>query len=548
VTTVSDTQSNDPLIGTLLGGRYRILEKLGEGAMGAVYVAEHVRIGRRDAIKLLRGELSQDSEAIARFSRGARIVSAIRHPNVCSIYDFGDTDDGYQFLAMEYVAGGTLREMLEREGRLPIERAVRIARQTAGALQAAHDSGIVHRDLKPANIMLATTRDGLDEVKVVDFDIAKIADGGGEEVTRLGFVVGTPEYMSPEQLMGERLDGRSDVYSLGLVLFRMLTGALPFRANAVQEVMVERLTHSPLTLAEVLPGTPFPEGLQDIISHALERRLAERCASAADFEQRLTALSGTHAPAPVSGPPAATRPSNRADAAPTSPVPELPPTRVVAGKDVPNAPAGAPARFAGKRRTAQFALGGVLLVTAVVAGIALLQNGGGAPNVDPGAAGSALNDSAPQPERVVAVDSQKRPNNTTPRQGSSRSATDPGSTVSPPLQTNPPPAGATGEPGTIVIPPAQARNVLDEQLFRLDPDQPPGDVALQATLDTATSIWRMGELAVTDRALAAYVIGSAYDLRRDWTRCVTWLDSAIALNAGGRGYVELRTKCQSMRD
>ena len=548
MTTVSDTQANDPLIGTLLGGRYRILEKLGEGAMGAVYVAEHVRIGRRDAIKLLRGELSQDSEAIARFSRGARIVSAIRHPNVCSIYDFGDTDDGYQFLAMEYVAGGTLREMLEREGRLPIERAVRIARQTAGALQAAHDSGIVHRDLKPANIMLATTRDGLDEVKVVDFDIAKIADGGGEEVTRLGFVVGTPEYMSPEQLMGERLDGRSDVYSLGLVLFRMLTGALPFRADAVQEVMVERLTHSPLTLAEVLPGTPFPQGLQDIISHALERRLAERCASAADFEQRLTALSGTHAPAPVSGPPAATRPSNRADAAPTSPVPELPPTRVVAGKDVPNAPAGAPARFAGKRRTAQFALGGVLLVTAVVAGIALLQNGGGAPNVDPGAAGSALNDSAAQPDRVVAVDSQNPPNNTTPRQGSSRSATDTGSTVSPPPQTNPPPARATDEPGTIVIPPAQARNVLDEQLFRLDPDRPPGDVALQATLDTATSLWRMRELAVTDRALAAYVIGSAYDLRRDWTQCVRWLDSAIALNAGGRGYVELRTKCQSMRD
>jgi serine/threonine-protein kinase len=548
VTTVSDTQANDPLIGTLLGGRYRILEKLGEGAMGAVYVAEHLRIGRRDAIKLLRGELSQDSEAIARFSRGARIVSAIRHPNVCSIYDFGDTEDGYQFLAMEYVAGGTLREMLEREGRLPIERAVRIARQTAGALQAAHDSGIVHRDLKPANIMLATTRDGLDEVKVVDFDIAKIADGGGEEVTRLGFVVGTPEYMSPEQLMGERLDGRSDVYSLGLVLFRMLTGALPFRANAVQEVMVERLTHSPLTLAEVLPGTPFPQGLQDVIGHALERRLDERCASAADFEQRLTALSGTYAPAPVSGAPAAPRPSNRADAAPTSPVPELPPTRVVAGKDVPNAPADAPARFAGKRRTGLFALGGALLVTAVVAGIALLQNGSGAPTVDPGAPGSALNDSAPQPERVVAVDSQNRPNNTTPRQGSSRSATDTGSTGSPPPQTNPPPARATEEPATIVIPPAQARNVLDEQLFRLDPDRPPGDVALQATLDTAISLWRMRELAGTDRALAAYVIGSAYDLRRDWTQCVRWLDSAIALNAEGRGYVELRTKCQSMRD
>src|SRR6185503_19217270 len=187
------------LTGQVLSGRYRIIAKLGEGAMGAVYLGEHLKIGRRDAIKVLRAGIAGDAEAIARFTRGARNVSAIRHPNVCTIYDFSDTADGQQFLAMEYVQGETLKDILDRERRLEPQRALDIAAQVADALQAAHDVGIVHRDLKPGNIMVERRIDGSDGVKVVDFDIAKgPSESEGAEVTRLGFVVGTPEYMSPE--------------------------------------------------------------------------------------------------------------------------------------------------------------------------------------------------------------------------------------------------------------------------------------------------------------------------------------------------------------
>lgn len=291
-------EPTDELIGQVLAGRYRIVSLLGTGAMGAVYIGEHLRMGRRDAIKVLRTGVARDPETIARFTRGARNVSAVRHPNVCTIYDFGDTDDGLQFLAMEYIEGETLKDMLDREGRLELHRAADITRQIAAGLQAAHDVGIVHRDLKPGNIMVTRRSDGGDAVKVVDFDIAKgPAEIEGEEVTRMGFVVGTPEYMSPEQLMGERVDGRSDVYSLGIVLFRMLTGALPFRATSTQEVMVQRLTVDPLRLDEVLPDVGFPPALEDELRRSLARQSAERHASAAAFSAAISAAIGVAADA-----------------------------------------------------------------------------------------------------------------------------------------------------------------------------------------------------------------------------------------------------------
>jgi serine/threonine-protein kinase len=258
--------------------------------MGAVYLAEHIQIGRRDAIKVLRDSLASDPEAIARFLRGTRNVSRVRHPNVCAIYDFTETPEGLRFLAMEYVDGPTLKELLEREGRMSLERAVDIAAQAADALQAAHAVGIVHRDLKPGNIMVVGDPGGRDTVKVVDFDIAKGPEGG-EEVTRLGFVVGTPEYMSPEQLMGEALDGRSDLYSLGLVLFRMLTGLHPFRAEGPQDLMVARLTSQPMRLDEARPGETFPEELQRALGRALRAKPAERQADVAEFAREVRGAS-----------------------------------------------------------------------------------------------------------------------------------------------------------------------------------------------------------------------------------------------------------------
>ena len=340
----------DALVGTVLAGRYRILQKLGEGAMGAVYLGEHLRMGRPDAIKVLRDGLATDREAIARFTRGARNVAAVHHPNVCTVYDYGDTQDGLPFLAMEFIPGESLKEMLDREGRLPLDRAVHIAVQVAGALQAAHDAEIVHRDLKPANIMIMRARDDSDAVRVVDFDIAKGArDGEESELTRLGFVVGTPEYMSPEQLMGERLDGRSDLYSLALVLFRMLTGTLPFRADSAQELMIQRLTVTPLPLADALPGAAFPAGLEPVLQRARSRRAVDRHAGAAEFARDLLAAG---APAvPMAGRAAA-------------PPPEIPATRV---SPAPVAPSGvATAATDAPRATPSHTLRWVAAAAAVV--------------------------------------------------------------------------------------------------------------------------------------------------------------------------------------
>ncbi|HET7040152.1 MAG TPA: serine/threonine-protein kinase, partial [Gemmatimonadales bacterium] len=197
------------LIDSVIADRYHIVKKLGEGGMGAVYLGEHVKMGRKSAIKVMSSSMAGDPEAIARFNREAANAARINHPNVCAIYDFGDTPDGLIYLAMEFIEGESLGDVLDREGTLPPARAVSVLRQTADALQAAHDLGIVHRDLKPDNIMLSRGRGGADVVKVVDFGIAKAMSGEqGQQVTRTGLVVGTPEYMSPEQLSGDVLDGR----------------------------------------------------------------------------------------------------------------------------------------------------------------------------------------------------------------------------------------------------------------------------------------------------------------------------------------------------
>src|SRR5438034_918662 len=202
--------------------------------MGQVYLAEHVKMGRKSAIKVLNPTMVYDPDAVARFNREAANASRISHPSVCAIYDFGETPEGLIYLAMEFVEGQPLKHVLEREGALPVARAVTIFAQVADALQAAHDLGIVHRDLKPDNVMIARARDGTDVVKVVDFGIAKlVGSDASQEVTKTGLVIGTPEFMSPEQLSGDKLDGRSDIYSLGLVFFKMLTGRLPFAALSI---------------------------------------------------------------------------------------------------------------------------------------------------------------------------------------------------------------------------------------------------------------------------------------------------------------------------
>ena len=383
-------QNPESLVGTVLAGRYRLVRLLGWGAMGAVYVGEHLKIGRRDAIKVLRGSLARDPETVARFARGARNASAIRHPNVCTVYDFSDTSEGLQFLAMELVDGESLTDLLEREGPLPVERAAPIAIQAASALEAAHDLGIVHRDVKPDNIMVTRDRDGADLAKVVDFDIAKgSADGEKKGVTRLGFVVGTPEYMSPEQLTGDPLDGRSDVYSLALVFFRMVTGGLPYRSSSTQELMVDRLTRDPMKLTEVAPEGYFSPALQMVMDRALARDRANRPADARQFASELwdavygeAAASGEVAEGGV--PDETSEPDSATVAVPAESRPPIPgelPATVVAPR---GEPAGVPGPTTGgsggnRRRLVGVGLAGAGIVVVGGLAIALLSRSGPEP-------------------------------------------------------------------------------------------------------------------------------------------------------------------------
>ena len=230
--------------------------------------------------------MTNDPEAIARFNREAANAARINHPNVCAIYDFGETPEGMIYLAMEFIEGEALSDLLAREGALELPRAVGILEQAADALQAAHDLGIVHRDLKPDNIMITKSRGQQEVVKVVDFGIAKAMGGEeGQKVTKTGLVVGTPEYMSPEQLSGDVLDGRSDVYSLALVFYRMVTGTLPFQADSAQETMIKRLTDDPMPLEQARPNAGFPQQLQAVMDLALQRMPANRYKNALELSR-----------------------------------------------------------------------------------------------------------------------------------------------------------------------------------------------------------------------------------------------------------------------
>ena len=271
------------LVGSVIADRYHVLKKLGEGGMGQVYLAEHVRMGRKSAVKVMNPGMVHDADAISRFNREAANASRITHPNVAAIYDFGETSDGLIYLAMEFVEGEPLTQIIAAAGALPAARAASIVRQTGDALAVAHEFGIVHRDLKPDNIMIARNRDGSDCVKVVDFGIAKAANVDAQKVTRTGLIVGTPEYMSPEQIAGDALDGRSDIYSLALVGFSMLTGKLPFPSETIQESMIMRLTDRPRSLAEMKPDVTWPAPLQVVMDRALARDASNRYMSAGEF-------------------------------------------------------------------------------------------------------------------------------------------------------------------------------------------------------------------------------------------------------------------------
>ncbi|MES1211831.1 MAG: serine/threonine-protein kinase, partial [Acidobacteriota bacterium] len=265
-------------------GPYRLREQLGGGGMGIIYKAEDIRLGRTVAPKFLPPELTRDPVAKARFSQEARAASALDHPNICTIYDVGETPDAALYLSMPCYDGGTLRDRLE-EGPLPLDLAVDIARQIALGLGKAHRQGIVHRDVKPANLMITT--DGV--VKILDFGIAKLAGSVG--ITRTGVALGTPAYMAPEQIRGDEVDHRADLWSLGVVLYEMLAGRRPFPDENDVLAFHAILFQDPSPLLQHRPDVP-PE-LAQVVDGLLRKNPAERPSSAEALLEELLPLAST---------------------------------------------------------------------------------------------------------------------------------------------------------------------------------------------------------------------------------------------------------------
>ena len=283
-------KGSDSLIGSVLAERYHILKRIGEGGMGRVYLGEHVKMNRQCAVKVMSPALVNDTESASRFAREASSAARIIHPNVAAVFDYGESE-GLVYLVMEYVDGEPLSRLLARESPFALERAVDLARQIADGLGAAHELGIVHRDLKPDNILVTRSRSGREVAKVVDFGIAKaMQEGAGEALTRTGLVIGTPEFMSPEQLLGDPIDARSDLYALGCILHLMLTAAPAFDAPTREQMIKRRLSENPPHAQELDPG--IPDSIDRVIVKLLARTPDERYGSAAEVRD---ALSGTHA-------------------------------------------------------------------------------------------------------------------------------------------------------------------------------------------------------------------------------------------------------------
>jgi serine/threonine protein kinase len=267
------SRRNALLPGTVIGG-YRIDDVIGEGGMATVYSATHEVIGKRAAIKVISGPLSFDPVSVARFILEARAVNAIGHPNIIDVFSFGELPDGRNYFIMELLQGDTLFQLTGQRA-LGLDEAVSILLQVAEALQAAHDKGIVHRDIKPENIFVLPERNGEHPVKLLDFGLAKLADGDADaRTTRAGCIMGTPSYMSPEQVRGKAIDGRADVYSLGIVAYELFAGAVPFFADTPFDIAQMQLTTAPRPLRELAPN--LPEVLEALIMRMLQKEVAAR--------------------------------------------------------------------------------------------------------------------------------------------------------------------------------------------------------------------------------------------------------------------------------
>jgi serine/threonine protein kinase/tetratricopeptide (TPR) repeat protein len=280
--------ADDPLIGRTLPGGYLILELVGVGGMGRVYRAEQTTLGRTVAVKIIHPHLVGEENTAARFITEARAASRLNHPNSVGIIDFGKTPDGQLYLVMEFLRGRDLARVTHEDGALPFRRIVDVLRQTLAALAEAHSENIIHRDLKPENIILEPVRSGGDFVKVVDFGLAKMrAETQQPGITSPGIVCGTPEYMSPEQARGDPLDARSDLYSMGVILYQLVSGRLPFEADSPTQVVLAHLTDTPRDPREVAPERHIPRQLVDVTLKALAKDPKDRFQDSDAFASEL---------------------------------------------------------------------------------------------------------------------------------------------------------------------------------------------------------------------------------------------------------------------
>ncbi|MDZ4694155.1 MAG: serine/threonine-protein kinase [Deltaproteobacteria bacterium] len=281
-------------IGRVLGGRYRIIESIGEGGMGQVFAAEHVTIGKRIAVKVLNPSCSARADLVERFRLEARAASKIGHPNIVDVTDFGTTDEGLVYYVMEQLHGIDLAEVLAQERKVDQERAVQITIQMCQALHAAHQADIIHRDLKPENIFLEPRGAQGDAVKIIDFGLARSLQESafgptGRPLTNPGTPIGTPEYMAPEQADGKPADARSDIYAVGAILYEMITGQPAFSGQGYAEVLVRKVTDKVKSPSELMPG--IPKALDDIIVATMDRDPSRRPQTMAQLEYELTKLS-----------------------------------------------------------------------------------------------------------------------------------------------------------------------------------------------------------------------------------------------------------------